>query len=118
MNVALGGDLLQHLPELVGHEKHKEIAGTFSDHDVSLVPGTRLAGLLGERAPVKSHHHQGFGRLGDGLQEAAWAEDGTLEAIEDPERTFALGVLWHPEEGQDQRLFEALVAAAREYRRG
>ena len=118
LNVALGGDLLQHLPELVGDEKHKEIPGTFSDHDVSLVPGTRLASLLGERTPVKSHHHQGFGRLGEGLREAAWAEDGTLEAVEDPGKTFALGVLWHPEEGEDQRLFEALVDAAAEYRRG
>jgi len=118
LNVALGGDLLQHLPELVGDEKHKEIQGTFSDHDVSLVPGTRLASLLGERTPVKSHHHQGFGRLGEGLREAAWAEDGTLEAVEDPGKTFALGVLWHPEEGEDQRLFEALVDAAAEYRRG
>ncbi len=118
LNVALGGDLLQHLPELVGDEKHKETAGTFSDHDVSLVPGTQLAGLLGEHTPVKSHHHQGFGRLGEGLREAAWAEDGTLEAVEDPDKTFALGVLWHPEEGDDQRLFEALVDAAGEYRRG
>jgi gamma-glutamyl-gamma-aminobutyrate hydrolase PuuD len=118
LNVALGGDLLQHLPEVVGDEKHKHLAGTFSDHDVSVAPGTQLAGLLGEHAPVKSHHHQGFGRLGEGLRESAWAEDGTLEAVEDPSKPFALGVLWHPEEGEDQRLFEALVAAAGDYRRG
>ena len=117
MNVALGGDLLQHLPEVVGDEKHKHSPGEFSDHDVSLAPGTQLAGLLGEHAPVKSHHHQGFGRLGEGLREAGWAEDGTLEAVEDPTRPFALGVLWHPEEGEDQRLFEALVEAAGDYRR-
>ena len=116
MNVALGGDLVQHLPEVVGDEKHKHTAGEFADHDVDLEPGTRLAGLLGERAPVKSHHHQGFGRLGSGLREAARAEDGTLEAIEDPERRFALGVLWHPEEAEDPRLFEALVAEAKAYR--
>ena len=66
---------------------------------------------------MKSHHHQGFGRLGEGLREAGWAEDGTLEAVEDPTRPFALGVLWHPEEGEDQRLFEALVEAAGDYRR-
>lgn len=116
MNVALGGDLVQHLPEVVGDEKHKHTAGEFADHDVDLEPGTRLAGLLGDRAPVKSHHHQGFGQLGQGLRKAAWAEDGTLEAIEDPERRFALGVLWHPEEAEDLRLFEALVEEARAYR--
>jgi len=116
MNVALGGDLVQHLPEVVGDEKHKHTAGEFADHDVDLEPGTRLAAMLGDRAPVKSHHHQGFGRLGGGLREAARAEDGTLEAIEDPERRFALGVLWHPEEAEDLRLFEALVEEARAYR--
>jgi putative glutamine amidotransferase len=116
LNVACGGDLVQHLPELVGDEKHRHRPGAFSDHDVTLAPGTRLAGLLGDHAPVKSHHHQGLGRVGEGLREAAWAEDGALEAVEDPERPFVLGVLWHPEEGEDLRLFEALVQAARDYR--
>src|SRR5205085_12207903 len=60
LNVARGGDLVQHLPEVVGDEKHKHTPGEFADHDVSLEAGTRLATLLGERAPVKSHHHQGF----------------------------------------------------------
>jgi len=116
MNVALGGDLVQHLPEVVGDEKHKHTAGEFADHDVDLEPGTRLAAVLGDRAPVKSHHHQGFGRLGEGLREAARAHDGTLEALEDPARRFTLGVLWHPEAGEDQRLFEAFVEEAHRYR--
>ncbi len=116
LNVALGGDLVQHLPEVVGHDGHKQTPGVFGDHEVTLEPETRLARLLGERAPVKSHHHQGFGRLGDGLREAARAEDGTLEALEDPSRRFVLGVLWHPEAGEDAALFEALVDEAREYR--
>ncbi len=116
LNVALGGDLVQHLPEVVGDEKHKHTPGQYADHDVELDPKTRLGSLLGEHAPVKSHHHQGFGRLGEGLREAARAEDGTLEAVEDPSRRFALGVLWHPEAGEDQRLFEALVEEARAYR--
>jgi putative glutamine amidotransferase len=116
LNVALGGDLHQHLPELVGHENHKLVPTVFGDHDVELVPETRLGRLLGERAPVKSHHHQGFARLGEGLVEAAHAEDGTIEALEDPSKRFALGVLWHPEAGEDGKLFEELVAAARDYR--
>jgi gamma-glutamyl-gamma-aminobutyrate hydrolase PuuD len=116
LNVALGGDLVQHLPDLVGHEQHKHTTGVFADHDVDVEDGTRLAELLGDRAPVKSHHHQGFGRLGEGLRVAARAEDGAVEAVEDPERRFALGVLWHPEAGEDLRVFEALVEEAARYR--
>jgi putative glutamine amidotransferase len=116
MNIVRGGDLVQHLPEVVGDEKHKQTAGAFSDHDVALVPETKVQQILGDRAPVKSHHHQGYGRLGEGLREAARAEDGTIEALEDPDKRFALGVLWHPEAGEDFALFEALVREARRYR--
>ena len=116
LNVARGGDLVQHLPELVGDETHKHTPGVFADHDVRIEPESRLGTLLGERAPVKSHHHQGFGRVGEGLREVAWAEDGTLEALEDPSKRFALGVLWHPEAAEDTKLFEGLVEEARRYR--
>jgi putative glutamine amidotransferase len=114
LNVALGGDLEQHVPDRVGTDVHKETAGVFSEHDVEVLGGTRLAAILGERGDVKSHHHQGFGSLGEGLRESARAPDGTVEALEDPSRHFTLGVLWHPEEGEDLALFEALVAAAAE----
>jgi putative glutamine amidotransferase len=116
LNVARGGDLVQHLPDMVGDEKHKHTPGVFADHEVTIEPETKLGRLLGERVPVKSHHHQGFGRLGTGLVEAARAEDGTLEALEDPSKQFAVGVLWHPEEGEDAALFQALVDEARAYR--
>jgi putative glutamine amidotransferase len=116
LNVGLGGDLVQHLPEVVGSDRHKHTAGEFADHDVDLQAGSRLARFLGDRAPVKSHHHQGYGRLGVGLEPVAWAEDGTVEALEHPSKRFALGVLWHPEEGEDLALFEALVREAAEYR--
>ena len=116
LNVARGGDLVQHLPDVVGSEQHREVAGVFSDHGVKIDDRSRLGSVLGERAPVKSHHHQGVGRVGDGLREVAWADDGTVEGLEDPERRFAVGVLWHPEAGEDQKLFEALVAEARAYR--
>ena len=116
LNVARGGDLVQHLPEVVGDEKHKHTPGTFADHDVTLEEGTRLGSLLGDHAPVKSHHHQGIGRIGEGLRVAAHAEDGTVEAVEDPDRRFAVGVLWHPEAGEDARLFEELVREAAAFR--
>ena len=115
-NVALGGDLVQHLPEIVGNEKHKQTPGVFADHDVDVDPDSRLGSLIGERAPVKSHHHQGFGRIGTGLHTVAHAQDGTIEALEDPDKRFAVGVLWHPEAGEDQRLFKELVRQAAEYR--
>ena len=115
LNVARGGDLVQHLPDVVGDEKHKHTPGVFADHDVDLVSGTRVQQILGDHAPVKSHHHQGYGQLGEGLREAARADDGTIEALEDPSRRFALGVLWHPEAGEDFALFEALVEEARAY---
>ena len=116
LNVALGGDLVQHLPEVVGHEGHKQTPGVFADHGVEVLPETKLSEVIGEHAPVKSHHHQGYGRLGAGLREAARADDGTVEAIEDPARRFTLGVLWHPEEGEDAALFRALVDEAARYR--
>ncbi len=118
LNVARGGDLVQHLPERVASDDHKEVPGVFSHHPVEVKDGTRLGGILGAwRAPssVASHHHQGIGRVGDGLVETAWAADGTLEAVEDPEMRFVLGVQWHPEAAEDQRLFEALVEEARAY---
>jgi putative glutamine amidotransferase len=116
LNVVRGGDLVQHLPELVGHEEHRAVPGVFSEHPVRIEADSRVGELLGDRVPVMSHHHQAFGRVGAGLREVAWADDGTVEALEDPERRFAVGVLWHPEAGDDPRLFAALVEEARRYR--
>jgi putative glutamine amidotransferase len=117
LNVVRGGDLVQHLPEVVGDEKHRAQLGVFSEHPVRIEDGSKLGALLGARTPVKSHHHQGVGKIGAGLREVAWADDGTIEGLEDPERRFALGVLWHPEAGDDTKLFDGLVAEARAYRK-
>ena len=116
LNVARGGDLVQHLPEIVGHDRHRHEEGVMADHEVRVQSDSRLGSILGDRAPVKSSHHQGLGRVGEGLHEVAWADDGTIEGVEDPARRFAVGVLWHPEAGEDWKLFEALVAEARTYR--
>lgn len=116
LNVARGGDLIQHLPEEVGHDVHKQVPGEFAVHPVEVREGTRLSAIVGERSNVTSHHHQALGRVGEGLVETAWAADGTLEAVEDPAQRFTVGVQWHPEAGEDAALFEALVAEAREYR--
>jgi putative glutamine amidotransferase len=116
LNVALGGDLVQHVPDVVGSHLHKETPGAFSEHDVRVHAGTQLNQLLGDHASIKSHHHQAFGRLGTGLREAARADDGTIEAVEHESRRFAVGVLWHPEVGEDERLFARLVEEARDFR--
>jgi gamma-glutamyl-gamma-aminobutyrate hydrolase PuuD len=117
LNVARGGDLVQHLPDVVGHERHKYAPGVFADHDVELVRDEPLYPLLGASHRVKSHHHQGLGRIGDGLRVAAYADDGTVEAVWDPSRRFAVGVLWHPEANAgDAALFDELVEQARRYR--
>jgi gamma-glutamyl-gamma-aminobutyrate hydrolase PuuD len=110
LNVVRGGDLVQHLPDIVGHEEHRAVVGEFSEHMVRVDPSSRIEEV---RGAVKSHHHQGLGRIGEGLREVAWAEDGVVEAVEDTEKPFVVGVLWHPEAGEDQRLFEQLVEAAR-----
>ena len=89
------------------------------DRDDLVAAAAGKDGLLvtsSDTVEVSSHHHQGYGRLGDGLCEAARADDGTVEAIEDPARRFTLGVLWHPEEGEDAALFRALVEEAARYR--
>ena len=116
MNVARGGDLVQHLPDQLGHDAHKETPGTFSEHPVEVKEGSRLESVIGPRSEVTSHHHQGLGRVGEGLVETAWARDGTLEAVEDPSQRFTLGVQWHPEAGEDHALIRALVDEARAYR--
>jgi anthranilate synthase component 2/putative glutamine amidotransferase len=113
LNVLLHGSLIQHLPERVNHEGHRPALGTYGSSEITIHAGSRLAGLLGERASVHCHHHQAIDRLADGLVAVGHAEDGTIEAIEVPGADFVLGVQWHPEESpQDDRLFSALTRAA------
>jgi putative glutamine amidotransferase len=113
LNVACGGTLVQDLGgPLV--ERHRHTPGVFSDHDVALEPGSLAARAAGgERVPVRSHHHQGLGELGEELVVTGVSpEDGLVEAIELPAKRFALGVLWHPEEDKGSRVIQALVEAA------
>ena len=112
LNVALGGTLEQHIANL---GLHRHTAGAFGDHEVELEPGSLAARAAGaERLVVKSHHHQGIDRLGEGLVVTGHAlPDGLIEAVELPERRFALGTLWHPEEDERGGPITALVDAAR-----
>jgi putative glutamine amidotransferase len=116
LNVATGGTLVQHLPETVGHHDHRKTPGSFdeADHDVRLAPGSLAERAAGETVhATKSHHHQGIDRVGEGLVVSGWATiDDLPEAIEAPNRRFALGVQWHPEVDERSRLVAALVAAS------
>jgi putative glutamine amidotransferase len=120
LNVALGGTLLQHVPDKVGHSEHRRNPGSFdgSDHDVRLTPGSLAARAAAEEIHgTKSHHHQAVAELGDGLEVTGWsAIDDLPEAIEARDRRFALGVQWHPEADKSSRLIAALVEEARVYR--
>jgi len=116
LNVAYGGALEQHLPDRLEHDIHRGDAGEFADHRVEVEPDSLAALAAGAtHVAVKSYHHQGVSRVGDGLRVSARAEgDGTVEAIEDARRRFLLGVLWHPEEDEADRLVGAFVRECRE----
>jgi putative glutamine amidotransferase len=106
MSAYAGGKLVQHLDS----EAHRGAPGEYVRHPVDTVPGTRLAGILGKRTEVPSYHHQGVADSGT-LTVSAYAFDGGIEGVEDPAARFRVGVLWHPEQGTDPRLFQALLAA-------
>jgi putative glutamine amidotransferase len=116
LNVALGGSLIQHLPDDFGHGDHRRSLGSFdnADHDVRLAPGSLAARAAGETVhATKSHHHQGVAELGEGLVESGWSVlDELVEAIELPGRAYALGVQWHPEVDPRSSVVRSLVAAA------
>ncbi|ATW47660.1 gamma-glutamyl-gamma-aminobutyrate hydrolase family protein [Streptomyces xantholiticus] len=107
LNVALGGTLVQHL------DGHTETVGVFGEHAVKPVPGTLYGSLVPEVSSVPTYHHQSVDRLGKGLVPSAYAEDGTVEAVELGGGSWVLGVQWHPEMGTDGRVMSGLVGAAR-----
>ncbi|CCG04381.1 gamma-glutamyl-gamma-aminobutyrate hydrolase family protein [Blastococcus saxobsidens] len=113
LNVALGGTLVQHLPDVVGHEGHQPAPATFGRTRVRLDEGSLLGGVFGAETEVRCYHHQAVDVLSPELVAVGRAGDGTLEAVELRGPRFAVGVQWHPEvDGDDCRLFQALVNAA------
>lgn len=116
LNIAFGGTLTQHLPDQLGHNEHRRHLGTFEniDHDVKPIAGSTLVEITGSQPfSVKSHHHQGISKLGNGLKATAKAtSDDLIEAIELPAKNFVLGVQWHPEAEERSRVIDAFVSAA------
>jgi putative glutamine amidotransferase len=112
LNVIRGGTLNQHV---AGLELHRHTPGVFTDHRVRLEPGSLAERVVGaELTEVKSAHHQGLEELGEGVVASGWADDGLVEAIALPDREFAVGVLWHPEEDEQSRVVGSLVDEARD----
>jgi putative glutamine amidotransferase len=120
LNIARGGTLHQHLADLGPDADacgHTPTPGTFGSHPVRVAAGSMLAGIVApdEAFAVPTAHHQAIDQLGAGLTATAWTADGVVEAAElagGEHHPFVLAVQWHPEAGDDPRLFEALVAAA------
>jgi putative glutamine amidotransferase len=121
LNVARGGTLVQHVPDLGDAIAHRQREpASQPTHAVSVAPDSKLCRIVdGERIDVNSFHHQAVDRLGAGLQPVAWADDGVVEAVEVAHDLFTIGVQWHAEcllEQPDQaRLFAGLVDAAEQH---
>ncbi|QWT25323.1 gamma-glutamyl-gamma-aminobutyrate hydrolase family protein [Subtercola sp. PAMC28395] len=119
LNVALGGTLHQHVPDLVDGSRYRLGGGEFTTVPVDIDPTSKLASLLPDPGAlnVPVYHHQSIDQLGDGLRITAATDDGIVEAIELESAPFAVAVQWHPEESSDDlRLFTGLVRASRDYR--
>jgi gamma-glutamyl-gamma-aminobutyrate hydrolase PuuD len=113
LNVHLGGDLVQHLPDVIGAITHQPAPGVFGEVSVTTEAGSRIGCMAGDRLTVPCCHHQAIGELGRGLVVTARADDGVIEGVELPTHRFVVGVQWHPEERGGAPLFEALVDASR-----
>ena len=113
LNVALGGDLVQHLPDEVGSDLHCPIVGQHGRHRVEVAAGSALAAVVGPHIDTATYHHQAVRTLGTGLTATAWAADGVVEAVELDRAAWVHGVQWHPEAYDGQALFAAFVAACR-----
>jgi len=113
LNVARGGTLIQHLPDRLGSESHQPDPVKLTIHEVQISAASKLGRALGATAQVPAAHHQAIERIGSGLLTVAWTPDQVVEAVEVQGHKFGIGVQWQPEEGDDGRIFEALVAAAK-----
>ncbi|MGH8862396.1 MAG: gamma-glutamyl-gamma-aminobutyrate hydrolase family protein [Jatrophihabitantaceae bacterium] len=116
LNIALGGDLRQHLPDDVGTDLHCPTVGAHGRHRVALAAGSAIGAVFGADMDVATYHHQGVDRLGTGLVATGWADDGIVESVELTGRSWVVGVQWHPEALAGEPLFDAFVAACRAHR--
>lgn len=119
LNVHLGGTLDQHLADRPNRLQHdRDMPRAEPAHGMDIDEDSPLARMLhSDAAPINSHHHQGLQRVGEGLEEIAWAEDGVLEGVYAPGLKWVVGVQWHPEamapvDSRQLSIFEHFVAAS------
>lgn len=113
LNVALGGTVLQHVPDVIGHCEYQPAPGRFGQVAFETQPGSRIAAVLGPRATAPCYHHQAIDEVAPGLRVTARSPEGLVQAVEPDGGAWVLGVQFHPEEnGADRRLFAALTAQA------
>lgn len=113
VNIAQGGTLTQHLPDKVGHQRHRLQTGALSNtHPVKIAKGSVLEPIMGLNPAVVTYHHQAVDKLGANLEPIAWAEDGAIEALQLTAHPWGISVQWHPE-ADDSTLIRALAAAAK-----
>ena len=119
LNVALGGTLHQHLPDVIGTTRYNLGGGIFAENEVAVESASTLGTLVGDGITVKSYHHQAIDTVAEGLVVTARSDDGTIQAVELASVPFGVAVQWHPEEdaAEDARLFAGLIDAAQQYRR-
>ncbi|WP_062292512.1 gamma-glutamyl-gamma-aminobutyrate hydrolase family protein [Demequina phytophila] len=113
LNVARGGTLHQHVPDVVGHDDYQKGDAIFRELGVSVLPDTLLARLHPLERDVPMYHHQAIDRVGEGLVVSARSVHGLVEAVEDPSQVFCLALQWHPEHDELTAVWDAFVAAAR-----
>jgi putative glutamine amidotransferase len=116
LNVALGGTLIQHLPDRVGHAGHCPTVGIHGRHPVTTLAGSRICQVHGPAADVATYHHQAVDEIATGLVASAWADDGVVEAVELQGAAWVVAVQWHPEVHNGGDLFDAFVNACRSSR--
>jgi putative glutamine amidotransferase len=111
LNVALGGTLVQHLPDRVGSDAHCPQPGVHGRHPVRISGSGRVQRAMGDAAVVATYHHQAIDRPGAGLEPVGWSEDGTIEAVEHRDCAWLVGVQWHPEVIDGAKLFGQFLQA-------
>jgi putative glutamine amidotransferase len=116
LNVAMGGSLIQHVPDVVGTHSHNPTRGAFANHRVHVAPNSALHGVIGASTTVPTYHHQAVDAVAPGLQAVAWTEDGVIEALEDVAGQI-VAVQWHPEADEPNELFDYFVGRCEQHRR-
>ena len=118
LSVALGGSLVQHIPDNNPDANYQPAPGVFGEAAFSTEEGSLIEGLLGSAGTAPCYHHQAVDAVPAGLRVTARSDDGTIQALESRDERWVLGVQFHPEQNpQDLRLFHGFVEAAAAYRR-